>query len=268
MMKFAVIGHPIKHSLSPLMHHANFKKLNLDYQYEAINIPESHFQHIREIISERELDGFNVTIPHKARIIPYLDDISDEAKEMGAVNTVKIKNGKWIGYNTDGIGFVKGLESYYGSLKDAKILILGAGGASKGITYQLKQKTTQPIFVANRTMSRFETWTFNINAVPLSEVTNIADQFDIIINTTPLGMYDSNDSILTFERLKKRALVCDIIYTPLETPFLANARHHGYDTYNGLDMFVYQGAESFNIWTTMDANINAMRTSVLNKLNV
>ncbi|MGV3224007.1 shikimate dehydrogenase [Staphylococcus hyicus] len=266
-MKFAVIGHPIQHSLSPLMHHANFKALSFDAEYETIDIPEAHFHHIKDIIRSRQLDGFNVTIPHKERIIPYLDTLSDEAKEMGAVNTVVVKDGKWMGYNTDGIGFVKGLESYYGTLQNAKILILGAGGASKGIAYQLKQKTKHPIYVANRTMSRFNSWSFEINAVHLDEVELISPQFDIIINTTPLGMGQSKESILTFNRLKNETLVADIIYTPLMTPFLANARQNGYDIYNGLDMFVYQGAESFNIWTGRQANIEVMKSAVLTKLD-
>ncbi|MBV5190573.1 shikimate dehydrogenase [Staphylococcus chromogenes] len=265
-MKFAVIGHPINHSLSPLMHHANFSALQLDYGYEALNIPETHFNHIRDIIDDRQLDGFNVTIPHKERIIPYLDDISKEAREMGAVNTVKITNGKWIGYNTDGLGFVKGLKNYYGALTEAKILVLGAGGASKGITYQLKQYTKYPIYVANRTMSRFDTWSFDVEAMPLTSVRSKAHHFDIIINTTPIGMHHSQEALLTFDTLKNNALICDIIYTPLETLFLENARRNGYDTYNGLDMFVYQGAESFKIWTNLDANIEAMKTTVLNQL--
>ncbi|NHM75819.1 shikimate dehydrogenase [Staphylococcus sp. 11007852] len=266
-MKFAVIGHPIQHSLSPLMQHANFQSLNMDAEYEALNIPVEHFHHIKDIINSRQLNGFNVTIPHKERIIPYLDVLSDEAKEMGAVNTVVVKDDKWIGYNTDGIGFVKGLESYYGELKKAKILILGAGGASKGIAYQLKQRTSYPIYVANRTMARFDSWSFEINAIPLEDVNTIASQFDIIINTTPLGMGQSHESIMTLKNLKPNALVADIIYTPLITPFLATARQNGYDIYNGLDMFVYQGAESFNIWTQRKADIEAMKTAVLTKLN-
>lgn len=265
-MKFAVIGHPIDHSLSPLMHHANFNALQLDYEYEALNISESHFDHIRDIITDRHLNGFNVTIPHKERIIPYLDDISNEAREMGAVNTVKVINGKWTGYNTDGIGFVTGLKSFYGSLSNAKILVLGAGGASKGIAYHLKQQTKYPVFVANRTMSRFDSWSFDIERMPLSLVPGKAQQFDIIINTTPIGMHHSKDTLLSLNHIKDNALICDIIYTPLETPFLASARLSGHNTYNGLDMFVYQGAESFKIWTGLDADIESMKIAVLNKL--
>ena len=265
-MKFAVIGHPIEHSLSPLMHHANFEALQLDYDYQALNIPPAHFHHIRDIAAEYDLDGFNVTIPHKERIIPYLDAMTDEAKAIGAVNTVHIENGRWIGHNTDGIGFVKGLKDYYGSLTNAKILIIGAGGASKGIAYSLSHETTHPIAVANRTMSRFDDWRFQVEAHALIEVDDIADQYDIIINTTPVGMHESTDQVVTFQHLKKDVLVCDIIYIPAETTFLQAAKVQGYNTYNGLDMFVYQGAESFNFWTGQQADISVMRQRVKERL--
>ncbi|MEJ7540612.1 shikimate dehydrogenase [Staphylococcus intermedius] len=266
-MKFAVIGHPIDHSLSPHMHHANFKSLNLDYGYEALNIPPAHFEHIRDIISDKALDGFNVTIPHKERIIEYLDEMSDEARAIGAVNTVKIENGKWIGYNTDGTGFVKGLQAKYGDLTDAHILILGAGGASKGIAYALSQVTDKPISVANRSMSRFKDWQLDIQSYSLQDVASIAHQFDIIINTTPVGMHQSQESVMSFEQLKPDVLVCDIIYIPFQTAFLKEAAEKECATYNGLDMFIYQGAESFKIWTGLDSDIMTMRNAVIKKLN-
>ena len=136
-MKFAVIGDPISHSLSPLMHNKNFESLDLKFTYEAVNVPIENFKHIREIIEEKHLDGFNITIPHKERIIPYLDEIDAQSSSVGAVNTVLIRDGKWIGYNTDGIGYVTGLKQVYNDLENAYILILGAGGASKGIANEL-----------------------------------------------------------------------------------------------------------------------------------
>ena len=161
-MKFAVIGSPIEHSLSPSMHSANFKSLGLDYTYDALNIPVEDFHLIKEIISEKNLNGFNVTIPHKERIMPYLDIIDEQAINAAAVNTVLIKEGKWIGYNTDGIGYVKGLYQVYPDLENAYILILGAGGASKGITYELSKIVKHKLTVANRTMSRFESWNLDV----------------------------------------------------------------------------------------------------------
>ncbi len=266
-MKFAVIGHPIDHSLSPIMHQTNFKSLYLNDQYEALNIPEQDFHHIKDIISERDLDGFNVTIPHKERIIPFLDSLTEEAQAIGAVNTVQIINNQWIGHNTDGLGFVKGLQSKYGDLSDAQILILGAGGASKGIAYALKKVCKLPITVANRTMARFDSWKFDVLKYTLNEVHPLLETFDIIINTTPVGMHQSTDSIITFQKLKPSVLVCDIIYNPLQTSFLKQAAQKGYRIYNGLDMFVFQGAESFKIWTGLESNISEMRQAVLKKLN-
>lgn len=265
-MKFAVIGNPISHSLSPLMHHANFQSLNLENTYEAINVPVNQFQDIKKIISEKCIDGFNVTIPHKERIIPYLDDINEQAKSVGAVNTVLVKDGKWIGYNTDGIGYVNGLKQIYEGIEDAYILILGAGGASKGIANELYKIVRPTLTVANRTMSRFNNWSLNINKINLSHAESHLDEFDIIINTTPAGMNGNTDSVISLNRLASHTLVSDIVYNPYKTPILIEAEQRGNPIYNGLDMFVHQGAESFKIWTNLEPDIKAMKNIVIQKL--
>lgn len=185
-MKYAVIGDPVSHSLSPVMHQVNFKSLNMEDTYEALHIPTQDFHDIRHIIEDNHINGFNVTIPHKERIIPYLDEINDQAKAVGAVNTVKIINNKWIGYNTDGIGYVMGLKQVYPDLENAYVLILGAGGASKGIANELSKIVQPKLTIANRTMSRFETWDMDINAISLEQSEQYLDEFDIIINTTSL----------------------------------------------------------------------------------
>ncbi|MBO0927135.1 shikimate dehydrogenase [Staphylococcus sp. 30400_3112M30941] len=265
-MKFAVIGSPIEHSLSPSMHNANFKTLGLDYTYDALNIPIEDFHLIKEIISKKELNGFNVTIPHKERIMPYLDSIDEQAINAGAVNTVLIKEGKWIGYNTDGIGYVKGLYQVYPDLENAYILILGAGGASKGIAYELSKIVKHKLTVANRTMSRFESWNLDVNQITLNDAEMYLDEFDIVINTTPTGMAENNESIIELKHLSQNSLVSDIVYIPYKTPILVKAEQKGNSIYNGLDMFVYQGAESFKIWTGKEADINCMKLAVLEKL--
>ncbi|TES19327.1 shikimate dehydrogenase [Staphylococcus epidermidis] len=265
-VKFAVIGNPISHSLSPLMHHANFQSLNLESTYEAINVPVNQFQDIKKIISEKSIDGFNVTIPHKERIIPYLDDINEQAKSVGAVNTVLVKDGKWIGYNTDGIGYVNGLKQIYEGIEDAYILILGAGGASKGIANELYKIVRPTITIANRTMSRFNNWSLNINKINLSHAERHLDEFDIIINTTPAGMYGNKDSVISLNRLASHTLVSDIVYNPYKTPILIEAEQKGNPIYNGLDMFVHQGAESFKIWTNLEPDIEAMKNVVIHEL--
>ncbi|MGJ5711808.1 shikimate dehydrogenase [Staphylococcus auricularis] len=265
-MKFAVIGHPIQHSLSPVMHNANFSALGEDHTYEALDIPEQHFRHIKDIIAEKDLNGFNVTIPHKEHIIPYLDDIDPKARDIGAVNTVHIKDGRWIGYNTDGIGYVKGLHAVYPNLNEARILILGAGGASKGIAHALDDVVSKPISVANRTMRRFENWNLEVQQLSLDEAENTLEQFDIIINTTPAGMNGDTGQVISLENIAPKTLVSDIVYIPAKTPILLDAEQKGNPIYNGLDMFVYQGAESYQIWTGHQANIDIMKDIVLQHL--
>jgi len=265
-MKFAVIGDPISHSLSPVMHNTNFKVLGLNDTYEALHIPVQDFDNIKEIITEKNLSGFNITIPHKERIIPFLDDIDEQAKAVGAVNTVKIEGNKWIGYNTDGLGYVKGLKQVYPDLSNAYILILGAGGASKGIATVLSQCVQPKLTIANRTMSRFDNWKLDINAITLQQAEQYLDEFDIIINTTSAGLDNNKESVIRLDQLSPNTLVSDIIYIPYKTSFLQQAEEKGNPIYNGLDMFVYQGAESFKIWTGKDAEIKEMKLAVLNQL--
>ncbi|PTI89336.1 shikimate dehydrogenase [Mammaliicoccus vitulinus] len=266
-MKFGVIGHPIDHSLSPIMHSANFEALGRDDQYHALNVPPQHFQRIREIIKEQEFNGFNITIPHKESIIPYLDEISPSAQYIGAVNTVLVKDDKWIGYNTDGIGFVKGLIDKHGPIDENNILVLGAGGASKGIVSEMIKFTNHKITVANRSVDRFDNWQLEIKAMSLMEVKPLIHTFDMIINTTPVGMNEkSSELIIPIEKISKKALVCDIIYIPNKTPLLQACEREGLAIYNGLDMFVYQGAESFEIWTGQEANIEVMKNRVKDEL--
>lgn len=265
-MKYAVIGSPIDHSLSPVMHNANFNALGLQHDYEAINIDPKDFHEIKDIITEKKLSGFNVTIPHKENIIPYLDEIDEQSRTVGAVNTVSIINDKWIGYNTDGIGYVEGLKTVYPDLSEAYILVIGAGGASKGITSELMKHVKNKITVANRTQSRFDNWKMDINKINLNQAQNALAEFDIIINTTPVGMNNNNDLIINLDNLAPHTLVSDIVYIPFKTPILEAAEAKGNPIQNGLDMFVNQGAESFKIWTNKVPNYDIMKETVLNHL--
>lgn len=265
-MKFAVIGSPIEHSLSPVMHNANFKAVGDQHTYDALRIDPQHFHSIKEIIKEQGLDGLNVTIPHKESILPYLDEIDEQAETVGAVNTVLIQDDKWIGYNTDGIGYVKSLKEVYPDLENAYILILGAGGASKGITNELIKYVNPKITVANRTLSRFDHWNLDVNTASLVDVEPVLSEFDIIINTTPAGMDDNLELPIHLDYLSPQTLVSDIVYVPFKTPILAAAEQKGNPIHNGLDMFVYQGAESYKIWTQQQPNYDVMRSTVLNYL--
>lgn len=259
-MKFAVIGHPIKHSLSPVMHNANFKALNRDDEYVALDIAETHFHHIKDIIASKSIDGFNVTIPYKVAIMDYCDEVDDAAKMIGAVNTVNIKNGKWYGYNTDGIGYLSSIAPHITNRKN--VLVIGAGGASRAICYTLKD--SHDVTVVNRTLERTESWPFEVDTIKFQDLNkNYLLQFDLIINTTPVGMTGfSNSQLIDCSLLNKTCLVSDIIYTPEKTPLLMSAQSNNLTIVNGIGMFVMQGAKSFELWTNCSANIEAMSIAV------
>jgi len=261
-MNFAVIGHPISHSLSPVMHHANFKSLGLDYSYIALDIHPNHFHHVRDIIADREIDGFNVTIPFKTAIIDYLDEVDNHALKMGAVNTVKIVDGKWTGYNTDATGFIESLppRSYN------NVLLIGAGGASRAIAQGFGAKGAD-VTVANRSPERLTDWPFEVHKITLEDIEHFADRADLLINTTPVGMTGFEDEALyDFKVFHPDAVVADIIYTPSMTHFLKLADSLGLTTVNGLGMFINQGAQSFEIWTGIKADRTAMAECVKNYL--
>ncbi|UTH13004.1 shikimate dehydrogenase [Macrococcus equipercicus] len=267
-MNFAVIGHPVRHSLSPVMHHANFTAGSHEHSYTALDIAPAHFHHIRDIIKEQQLDGFNVTIPHKSAIMAYLDEVDEEARMMGAVNTVKITDGRWTGCNTDGSGFVESLGQNFSmtDFKRTKVLILGAGGASRAITYALQQAGAE-VTVANRSLDRFSDWPFTVNAIQLAHVNEVIGTMDLIINTTPIGMTGfAAEELCDLNRANNTAHVADIIYTPAVTPFLAEAARHQLPVMNGLDMFVNQGAQSFEIWTGEPADRSVMKERVIQEL--
>ncbi|WP_414049853.1 shikimate dehydrogenase [Macrococcus animalis] len=257
-MNFAVIGYPISHSLSPIMHHANFKALGRDDEYCALSIDPKHFHHIKDIIDEKALDGFNVTIPFKIDIMNYCDEIDTTAQMIGAVNTVLIKNNKWFGYNTDGLGYLLSMQDYLRD--DMNVLILGAGGASRAISYTLMQN--HRVTVANRSLERIQSWPFEIECLTYDRLDNLS-RYDLVINTTPVGMtgYDE-PSIIRCHNLNKSCVVSDIIYTPEKTAFLKEAKLQDLKIINGLGMFVMQGAKSFEIWTGDVADVEAMTLAV------
>lgn len=261
-MKFAVIGHPIKHSLSPLMHHANFNALQTEDEYAALHIDPKHFHHLRDIIHEKAIDGFNITIPYKVDMLQVVDVVDIKAQMIGAINTVHIEDGIWYGYNTDGAGFKASIEKYTGG---KNIVVLGAGGASRAICYTLFKDNK--VTVLNRNTNRVADWPFQIDAYTYEESDGVIQQADIVINTTPVGMEGfMPDTLIDISQLKWSAVVCDIIYTPDKTPILQSAAQRGLSVINGLDMFVNQGALSYEIWTGKKANKAAMKQAVINYL--
>ncbi|TDL34474.1 shikimate dehydrogenase [Jeotgalibacillus sp. S-D1] len=258
-----VIGNPISQSKSPLMHNKWLAEEGLDGYYQAFAIELEKLE--EAIVGMRALgiDGWNVTIPFKEAIMPFLDELDPAAKAIGAVNTVVRNGDKLIGRNTDGLGFVHSLleKRSADQLNQASVLIIGAGGAAKGIYYALAQYHPEKIVVTNRTQQRAEALVCSISVpspgftLTIHEAQERLHEFDIIINTTSVGMIPNiKDMPLDITNISKNALAADIIYNPLETSFLHDARLNGADTLNGVGMFVHQGALAFSYWTGKHPN--------------
>ncbi len=266
-----VIGHPIEHSLSPPMHRAALKELGLDYHYDKFEVKPQELENFLKDASENFL-GFNVTIPHKVKIIQLLDSISKEAELIGAVNTVKFENSSVKGYNTDGLGALRALEEAGQPVSGKKVLILGAGGASRAISFQLAMEGAE-ISICDKAGEKAEELAAEIMEKLSKDVRILdfpikkLDEFNILINATPVGMSPNTDnSPLPGEFLNPSLTVMDIVYNPLETKLLADAKEAGCKTVNGTGMLVNQGAESLKIWLGVEAPVETMRSALLNEL--
>ncbi|MBY6035405.1 shikimate dehydrogenase [Fictibacillus nanhaiensis] len=273
MIKVLVIGDPIEHSLSPIMQNEAFKQLNIKGQYEKKRVTPEQLGPFVSSLRESEYAGFNVTIPHKVTIMQYLDDIDEEAKEIGAVNTVVNQDGKLIGYNTDGKGFLLGLkEKLTKSLDELNVLIIGAGGAARSIAYALLKENPKHLSIANRSEERLSLLVNDLNGkevegISLANAESKLALFDVLINTTNAGMFpDIKDMPLQLDRLKEGAVVCDIVYNPLQTTWLKIAEGNGAIIDNGVSMLVMQGAMAFEKWTGTFPDTDKMKDSVINQL--
>lgn len=276
---FGVIGYPIAHSMSPDMHNDSFKHLGIQATLLPFAIRSEDLQDAVKGMKAIGIQGFNVTIPHKTDIMPFLDKIDSLAAEIGAVNTVKLEDGAYVGYNTDGLGFVKGIkEQLRSSLAEQKVLIIGAGGAARGIYYSLLQEGARQVDVANRTISKAEelgaekigaekTCKVQSSIFTIEEAEKRLAEYTLIINTTSIGMQPNIDEApISLDNIQSQSLVSDIIYNPLQTKLLQEAEKKGAFTQNGIPMFAYQGALAFQLWTGKQPDIERMRKIVLTKL--
>lgn len=270
----AVIGDPIEHSLSPVMHNAAFKTLHLNYVYLAFQVKRGELEEAINWIRAIGIHGISVTLPHKVEIIRHLDSVDQFAKVIGAVNTIHNKAGKLIGYNTDGIGALNALKEKVPQLKRKTIVILGAGGAARAIAFTLANEGVN-LTILNRTgnkakrlakeLEKFGTVSgFKLETKSLREALTDAD---ILINTTQVGMSPKeNETLVTRNFMKPDLTVFDIVYNPLKTKLLKEAEAAGATTIDGVNMLVYQGAEAFKIWTGRNPPVEVMREAVINEL--
>lgn len=271
VLQLQLIGFPIQHSLSPWIHERFLRKANLQGTYEIneIDLQDSFEDRIMEMKNNKNLNGFNITVPYKQKIIPYLDSLDKHAQKLGAVNTVLNKNGKWIGYNTDSTGYVRALETKYPELtterQSKQVLILGAGGAARGIYCGLDFAGYVNIDIANRTTDRareiakLRSEATNTEILTLNEVEDHLLKYDLIIQTTSVGMKPNIDNtIIRLNSLKTDVIVSDIVYQPIKTKFLREAEDLGVRIHLGHTMLLYQGLYAFEIWTNLNVDINNM----------
>lgn len=266
-----IIGDPISHSLSPLIHQAALEAQGLSYVYLPFRVPAEGLQMALEGLKVLGFRGVNVTIPHKTSIIKLLDEISREADLIGAVNTVVFKDGRLLGYNTDGRGFIRSLLAEGKIDPDGKkALVLGAGGAARAVTVALALQGITDLVIVNRTLKRASDWVIeltekigvNCRAMDYSSpcLAEEISKADLVVNATSVGLKSSPSQELPVECawFDSRQLVIDLVYNPLKTNFLEKAKRGGARVLTGAGMLIYQGVEAYRIWTGIEPPVELM----------
>ncbi len=264
---YGIIGYPVKHSLSPLMQTEAFKEAGIDAVYVPFEVEPENLEEAVKGLRALSVKGFNVTVPHKEKVTEYLDFLSQEAELLGAVNTVKNEDGELTGYNTDAEGFLRSLLEEGVELEDKKAVMFGAGGAARAVGYALLKGGVKFLNIVNRSFPKAKAVAEllgrlgNVLVYPLKEgtVETLLKDADIIVNTTSLGMKESDPPLFDYSKIPEGITVVDIIYNPPETPLLKAAKEKGCKTINGLGMLIHQGAVAFEIWTGEKAPVETMR---------
>jgi len=272
----ALIGDPVEHTVSPAMHNAAFQELGLDYAYIPFRVEPEQLKQAVAGLRALNIIGFNVTIPHKVAVIPLLDSLDPLAKKIGAVNTVVNDNGKLKGYNTDAEGFLRALNEHGFKPNNRKVVVLGAGGASRAVTYVLTQKGAS-LTILNRQQelnwaqdiawSIREDFKKEVKVLELGHLPEVLPGTDLLVNATSVGMYPAaNKSLVPAKLLVSFPLVFDIVYNPLQTKLLKDAAAAGARTVSGVDMLAWQGALAFEKWTGKKAPVDLMRQTAIKML--
>ena len=267
--RLGIIGHPIGHSISPVFQQAALDAIGFDGTYQAWDVaPDGVGEFVDGLRAPGTL-GINVTVPHKEAVIPFLDEVDDWASTAGAVNTIVNRGGRLAGHNTDGIGFLRALrEGADFEPRGRDVLVLGAGGSARGVVYALARAGVAQMFIANRTLERAQRLAaLSIDSgaaaesLELSQAGEAAREVALIVNCTSMGMVhgpDETGTPLSAASIPSSVLVNDLVYNPLETPLLREAARAGASTLGGIQMLVYQGAASFEMWTGQDAPVPVM----------
>jgi shikimate dehydrogenase len=277
MQKYAVIGYPLTHSLSPQIHNYAFNKLNIDAVYNKIEIHPDDLDKSIQQLKSTGINGLNITIPHKLNIMSFLDQIDADAKAIGAVNTIAREGNKWIGYNTDVKGFLAPLIRFKERIDHC--LILGTGGAARAVVFALaKYILPQSITIAGRNSEKAAS--LNNEFSPRFKKTDLLNRsfdgitsnlskFNLVVNTTPLGTYPKIDEtpFPDLDDLSENTIVYDLVYNPLKTKFLKDAESAGKNIHliNGMEMLIQQAASAFKLWTGLNMPINEVRDYISNQ---
>ena len=271
-----VIGDPIEHTLSPIMHNAAFNALKLDYTFLAFKVKPAELENAVNGMRALNIRGLNVTMPHKSTVLNYLDRTDLSAQIVNSVNTVLNKESKLFGFNTDGVGALKALRENGVELKGRKVLLLGAGGAARAIAYAMAKESDE-LAVLNRTVKQAQALAkllektankkIGTGALSPREIQQNLQDSDILINATSIGMKPKADESLVAPKLLRPDLaVMDIVYSPIETKLAKDAKAAGAKVVSGVEMLIYQGAASFEIWTGKSAPVEVMRQAALSHL--
>ncbi|MBA4454871.1 MAG: shikimate dehydrogenase [Nitrosopumilaceae archaeon] len=266
---FAVIGDPIDHSLSPNIHSAAFRELNLEHSYIAYRIPKGELKDGVDALKKIKIAGFNVTIPHKIEMMKYLDKIDESCSLIGAVNTVENNDGVLKGYNTDMDGFLDPFKKKNLTIKNSKVLLLGAGGAARAIVAGFAKENAKHITIANRTLEKANNLAqfankigLDVDTIELNKVGEDLQDYNIIVNATAIGLKNESSPI-SLKSIKPKTIVYDIVYMPMNTDFLKKAKEKEATIIYGYEMLLGQAVRAFEIWHGMEAPYNAMKKALL-----
>lgn len=272
---YGIFGHPVEHTFSPGMHNAAFAKIGFDGCYMPFAVRPENLGKAVKAIFPLGLRGLNITVPHKEKVIPFLDELTDDARLIGAVNTIEVREGKLIGHNTDGRGFIRSLrEETNFRPKGKTIFMVGSGGAARAVCFNLALAGADTLLIHDIDPAKAEKLARDIRAATTTRVTvldapglrMLAPNADCIINATPLGLKKNDPLPLSRELIRKGQLVCDLVYNPPNTRLLRMARSRGAKTLRGIGMLLYQGVIAFEIWTGKKAPVNVMRMALARQI--
>ena len=264
---FAIVGNPIEHSLSPVLHEYWFEKYNIDAKYELLKSNETDLKKITDKIRNKDIAGVNVTLPFKQKIIPFLDNLINDAKSTNSVNTIFLdQTGILVGENTDVFGLQAAYLKEITNAQNKKALVIGSGGVSPSVILSLQKSKINNISIINRTYEKSlflkKKFTF-LNVLDWNLLQNEISKFDVIINATSLGLKNGEDFEFNFDNVKDNLIYIDTIYNPLETKTVKFLKEKKIKTFNGLDMFIYQGQKSFYLWNKINPEIDTKLIDLL-----